>query len=219
MSKGLIAILAFASGAGAGFYAGKLYFDKKYREMYEKWHEEDLAYYDEKYGVSKDDFMNPPVEDTEEEVNYKEIINRFSEGKYEEVDVEKVDYTRYFDKKKEETNIDVEETPEEEEDDTPVNEDQEYVEEPPYTISPEDFATKMDYEKVTLTYFKGDKVFMDEDEEKIDDVLKLIGENNMQFVGQYEPGVLYVRNEQFETDYEVIFEECKYVEYLNGDVE
>ena len=68
-----------------------------------------------------------------------------------------------------------------------------------------------DYTKRTLSYFSGDGVIMDSDtEEVIDNGIDLVGEENLEKFGEYEPEVVYVRNESNKTDYEVILEDRTY---------
>lgn len=94
----------------------------------------------------------------------------------------------------------------------------------PYKISPTEFDDeKQFYDKISLVYFLGDGVLalhpdevLREDEgekDTIDDVEGTVGLENLKAFGEYEPGMLYVRNEEFGADYRI---ELKYGKYSNG---
>jgi hypothetical protein len=77
----------------------------------------------------------------------------------------------------------------------------------PYVISLEQFNEEMDYhDKLTLTYYQADDTLVDEDEEIISDVEKLIGSYALSNFGvdSEDPEVVYVRNEKLAVDYEVV---------------
>lgn len=94
----------------------------------------------------------------------------------------------------------------------------------PYKISPTEFDDeKQFYDKISLVYFLEDGVLalhpdevVNEDEgekDTIDDIDGTIGRENLKSFGEYEPGMLYVRNEEFGADYRI---ELKYGKYSNG---
>ena len=96
--------------------------------------------------------------------------------------------------------------------------------EKPYKISPTEFDDeKQFYDKISLVYFLGDEVLamhpdevINEDEgekEVIDDIDGTVGRENLKAFGEYEPGMLYVRNEELGADYRI---ELKYGKYSNG---
>lgn len=94
-----------------------------------------------------------------------------------------------------------------------VDEDSEDGDEP-YVISPEDFYESQNNEKVTLTYFEQDEVFMGIDEEVVPDGLELIGgDENLSSIGTYEEDVVYIRNNAMGTDYEIIKDSGSYAMY------
>ena len=81
----------------------------------------------------------------------------------------------------------------------------------PYLIAPEEFATRDDYEILTLTYY-ADEVLTDEFDEVIYDVDGTIGEESLNHFGDYpdDPDTVYVRNEELMTDYEILLDEREY---------
>jgi hypothetical protein len=81
----------------------------------------------------------------------------------------------------------------------------------PYLIAPEEFATRDDYDIVTLTYY-ADEVLTDEFDEVIYDIDGTVGEESLKHFGDYpdDPDTVYVRNEELMTDYEILLDEREY---------
>lgn len=75
----------------------------------------------------------------------------------------------------------------------------------PYVISPDQFVNECPfYDKTTLEYFEDGVLAEALSEDIIEDINKTIGEKSLEKVGEYEEDVVYVRNERYSTDYEVI---------------
>lgn len=68
------------------------------------------------------------------------------------------------------------------------------------------------YSKVTLTYYAGDDVLVDDQDEPLEDPMDIIGEHFKEFFGmnEDEPDIIYVRNDDRESDYEVAKVETSY---------
>jgi hypothetical protein len=76
----------------------------------------------------------------------------------------------------------------------------------PYVITPEMFvAENRDWDKITLTWYSRNGLLVTEEDEPID-IRASIGEEALSRIGEYEKGVVYVRNERLEIDYEVILD-------------
>lgn len=75
--------------------------------------------------------------------------------------------------------------------------------EAPYVITPEDFDTNDDYEKITLTYY-ADNIVADENDDPIEDVDHVIGVDSLTHFGEYEEDAVYIRNDRMKTDYELL---------------
>lgn len=77
-----------------------------------------------------------------------------------------------------------------------------------YTITPQAYHDEfLESDKVVLTYCEGDEVFLDEDFNEVSrdaTFAGIGGEETLGQMGEYESGVLYVRNETEETDYCII---------------
>lgn len=91
--------------------------------------------------------------------------------------------------------------------------------EKPYVISVSEFMTdKMEFDKLTLTYYDEDEVLSDERDTQFRDVDGLIGEDSLGHFGKgsNSPDILYCRNESLNTDFEVIKDARSYSEVILG---
>ena len=77
--------------------------------------------------------------------------------------------------------------------------------EEPYTISPEDFGEEDGYDTETLTYY-ADGILADDQDNLIESVDKMVGIESLDKFGEYEDDVVYVRNEQYKCDYEILID-------------
>ena len=81
--------------------------------------------------------------------------------------------------------------------------------EKPYVIAPEDFGEFDDYERCTLWLF-ADKVLTDDDEEPVEDVEDLVGSSSLEHFGEYEDDAVYVRNDKYKCDFEILIDQRRY---------
>lgn len=84
----------------------------------------------------------------------------------------------------------------------------------PYVIPPEEFD-EMGYATTSLTYYK-DGILTDEDGDVLDDehIQWYIGKESLTTFGQYEDDSVYVRNENLQVDYEILYDQRTYAESL-----
>ncbi len=73
----------------------------------------------------------------------------------------------------------------------------------PYVISPDDFSEIDEYTIKSLTYYT-DGVLTDERGKVITDVDNLIGKESLDHFGEYEEDCVYVRNDELNTDFEIL---------------
>lgn len=74
----------------------------------------------------------------------------------------------------------------------------------PYVISAQQFATEYPFfDKVTLEYYEHNGILVDEDGVHVEDIDETIGKDSLLRIGEYEPDVVYVRNEELNVDFEV----------------
>lgn len=82
---------------------------------------------------------------------------------------------------------------------------------PPKVISPEEFGELDDYDMESLIYFS-DGYLTDTDYKLIKDVEDLVGSDSLKQFGEFEVDSVFVRNENYDTDYEILLDQRKYEE-------
>lgn len=93
--------------------------------------------------------------------------------------------------------------------DASQNQEDDFVADRPYVISPSEFGDQDGYDTVSLKYYS-DGVLTDYFDEPVDDVDDLVGEESLNSFGEYEPDSVYVRNEEERTDFEILLEPGKF---------
>lgn len=90
----------------------------------------------------------------------------------------------------------------------------------PYVISPDEFGELEDYETQTLTYYVDGTLIDDITDEPIEDVDDVVGVDSLNRFGEYEECSVFVRNDRFKCDYEILLDKGKPVEQTSPhDVE
>lgn len=83
----------------------------------------------------------------------------------------------------------------------------------PYVIAPEEFGEIEEYEKISLMYY-ADNVLTDDQDEPIDDIPGIVGEDFAIHFGEYEDDSVFIRNDRLKCDYEILLSERDYAEIL-----
>lgn len=88
----------------------------------------------------------------------------------------------------------------------------------PYVISQEEFfADEMDFRQLDVTYYEGDKVLADDQDEPITNVNKHIGESNLRFgYRSKDQNLVYVRNEELGVEFAIARSTGKYSQEVLG---
>ena len=82
-----------------------------------------------------------------------------------------------------------------------------------HIITADQFAHEhLGYDKETLYWWRANNLLTTEDFDILD-VPELIGNEWQGRVGEFEPNVVYVRNETAETDYEIVEQKENYYDY------
>lgn len=216
---GATAVVSLAAGAAGGYFFAKKQLTAKYEDLAKREIAEAKDFY--KVLHKKDEFETP-------EKAAAELIpvvngNEFSEaadamkvyqGEVEtktETDVEVVVQKNIF------TQI---RTQLSENDEAWERETRNRTEEAPYVLKQAEFmAGELEYQQVTLTYYSGDKVLVDEREDIIEDKDDLVGLFNLERFGHWsgDEKVVYLRNHVKELDLEVLLHEGKYGEIVAGE--
>lgn len=89
----------------------------------------------------------------------------------------------------------------------------------PYILSQEEFM-QGDFEQrsqTTLTYYEGDHVLADEREQPIDNINRVVGEENLKFGhASGDANIVYIRNEYLDVDFEVLRSTGSYSQEVLG---
>ena len=83
----------------------------------------------------------------------------------------------------------------------------------PYFISIDEYGEMDDYEQVQLFYYK-DGVLADELDNVIRDIDDAIGEDSLEYLDECEDSVVFIRNENNQTDYEVLISDREFSEIV-----
>lgn len=84
----------------------------------------------------------------------------------------------------------------------------------PYVIPPEEFGERDGYDAETLTYY-ADGVLTYDTGEVVEDVDDVVGLGFETHFGEYEDDSVHVRNEKYETDYEILRDLQNYSDVIN----
>ena len=180
-------IIVFVAGAGIG--GAVTYFAmKKYTETRIT---EEIVEFKESY---KDSVLKQAFKAAEpsEPVSEK---NEEDTSEYDEI-IRKLNYNEYS--KKDSQNEDAETEPDEIDRNLP------------YIISDEEYLEMEEYDKVTLFFFDEDYIFINDDDEIIGNAEDLLGKENLVDISD----AIYIRNEKFGIDYEVILQNESYESYV-----
>lgn len=92
-------------------------------------------------------------------------------------------------------------------------------EEEPYIIPVKEFMyEKEDYDKITVTYFENDDTLCDEREQLIPDIEGTVGSDALTKFGRFsdDKNIVYVRNDNLKTDFEVLLDKRSFSEVVLG---
>lgn len=189
----------------AGALAGAAVAARVVREKYQQEAEEEIA---EMRGYYRELTKNAkaPDEDKmlEEDENSKEEKEENDKNEYDEIVKNYTNYTQYLSKAAAKYfDTETKENKKEEK--------EERTDYEPFIISAEEFGEDPGYDTATLTYYK-DKVLTDD----LDDVIdySIAGEENLKIFDEYpDCKAIYVRDDIYMVDYEIIRDPYQYDEY------
>lgn len=85
----------------------------------------------------------------------------------------------------------------------------------PYVITPDEYSEHVVSDVVYLTYYKEDDKLAGPDG-SIYDIDSTVGRSAIERIGEYIPGICYVRDLALSTDYEISSKDCSYGEDFGG---
>lgn len=207
------AILTFIFGCGAGFAAGyytcKAKLEKGYSEQVNSAREHYKAKYEADLNTGLKDLMskNNAVEENDNKKDDENVIrtNAFErvasssipnvQPAYSEI-VQKTNYSKYSEEVKEGQNV-VESSG-------------------PSLVSELDYDDYVNYDKLEVTYFKEDDVFMDSKENVWNDGLSRIGDDNLMKLLNDGVDEAFIINDDFGEGYHLTLDEGSFEEYMMG---
>ena len=84
----------------------------------------------------------------------------------------------------------------------------------PRVIIPDDFGMNEDYDNVSLLYHF-DGYLTNEQNVLVDDIENTVGFECLNTFGEYEDDAVYVRNDKFKTDYEILKVDSNYSDFID----
>ena len=179
-------LLIFAAGLAVGAVAGAVLVKNKVLADAKAEIDEVRKYYRESRGV---------VEEVEEKEEVKEVEKKEYELKDIQIkDEPKIGLTNYNQITKMYMSKD--------EFQTPMYDD-------PFVIDPSEFGENPEYDTETLTYF-ADGVLVDDVDDVIDEPDIVVGLENLKIFEEFGATTVYVRNDIYKTDYEIIRDDWNY---------
>ncbi len=233
MNKGLWFTIGLGIGSTITFFVTKYVLENKYQDMIDEtvnnvWKQLEGEYSSNKVQIFDPKSIKDPIEKTEigisnesKEMTKEDYIKKTS-NKYNEMRtnyhlINKKENTEKENdntmvKYKDERFDDLADDDREDDELEPIDEDDEIMEDP-YLITEVEFDEgKDEYDKISLTYYDGDDILIDEDGDVITDPDEIIGEDALiSFgTGSSDKNMVYVRNEKLQCDYEIIREFSSY---------
>ena len=184
-------LLIFAAGLAVGAVAGAVIVKNKVLADAKAEVEEVRKYYRESRGV---------VEEVEEkEVEEKEEVKEVEKKEYELKDIQvkdepKTGLTNYSQITKMYMSKDDFQSP---------------MYDDPFVIDPSEFGENPEYDTETLTYF-ADGVLVDDVDDVIEEPDIVVGLENLKVFEEFGATTVYVRNDIYKTDYEIIRDDWNY---------
>lgn len=91
----------------------------------------------------------------------------------------------------------------------------------PYIISEAEYDESNGFDKVILSFFEDDEIVMDENEEVVTEAIDILGDANLSALRDNTviEGEIFIRNEQYGTDYQVVLESGSYQNFLENNEE
>lgn len=215
MDQKIYSMISFAVGAAIGSAVTYKLIKTKYEQIVQEDSESLKEYWKSYYEkrVNKED--EAVEEDAEEESS---DVNRNYKSAYEKPDLIKyaaklVDNNEYTDYSNNDYDHEEGEEYEEKEDEDEVLDTEDYKK--PYIIEPDDFGDT-GYETVSLTYY-ADGMLADDFDNLIEDPDYIVGEDFSDHFGEFENDTVFVRNDEFETDYEICRDERNYYDVIEQE--
>lgn len=188
MNRFLRDVLMFAAGGAIGYFVTKKLLDDRYEQRYQEAVKDTKEAYSRLMNGEEAEETTDNIIPVDELPNIDEYATLLRKEEY-------VDYS------------DVAENNEKEDEKTPVDR--------PYVIMPDEFGELDGYETISLTYYADFKLAY-EDDELVDDVDEIVGEDSLSQFGVYEDDSVFVRNDSKKCDYEILLDQRNYFDVIKN---
>ena len=193
----------------AGALAGAAVAARAIRDKYQQEAEEEIAEMRDYYRELRKNAKTPDEDKIVEEENIKEEKEENDKNEYDEIVKGYTNYTQYLSKAAAKY-FDTE-TKENKKEENKKEEKEERTNYEPFIIDVEEFGEDPTYDTATLTYYK-DKVLTND----LDDVIdySVAGEENLKIFDEHpDCKAIYVRDDIYMVDYEILRDPYQYDEY------
>ena len=196
-------LLIFAAGLAVGAVAGAVIVKNKVLADAKAEIEEVREYYRKSRGVKVVEEVKEKVEETIDRIQdlIEEHVEEVEKKEYELKDIQIKDEPKT---EKEHTNYSqiTKMYMSKDEYQTPMYDD-------PFVIDPSEFGENPEYDTETLTYF-ADGVLVDDVDDVIEEPDIVVGLENLKVFEEFGATTVYVRNDIYKTDYEIIRDDWNY---------
>lgn len=182
-------LLIFAAGLAVGAVAGAVMVKNKVLADAKAEIEEVREYYRESRGVKEVEEVKEKVEETIDHI--QDLIEEQESKPKPKTEKEYINYshiTKMYMSKDERQ--------------TPMYDD-------PFVIDPSEFGENPEYDTMTLTYF-ADGVLVDDVDDIVEEPDIVVGLENLKVFEEFGATSVYVRNDIYKTDYEIIRDDWNY---------
>ena len=199
-------LLIFAAGLAVGAVAGAVIVKNKVLADAKAEIEEVREYYRESRGVKEVEEVKEKVEETIDRI--QDLIEEHVE---EVKEVEKKEYELKDIQIKDEPNTEKEHTNYSQITKMYMSNDKhnQSMYDDPFVIDPSEFGENPEYDTETLTYF-ADGVLVDDVDDVIEEPDIVVGLENLKVFEEFGATSVYVRNDIYKTDYEIIRDDWNY---------
>lgn len=194
MNNGIKCTVAFILGAVAGAAVSWKVLEEKYKQIAQ----EEIDSVKEVFSQRQSEWEQMKFEDIENEPEPKQpVVPAKPDIRELASKIQEEGYVRYSSNEKPEQNI------------------EENVERP-YVIAPDEFGEIFEYETISLTYY-ADGILADDMDELVDDVEDVVGLDFHEHFGEYEDDSVFIRNDVYKADYEILLDPRNYADIVNLD--
>lgn len=199
-------LLIFAAGLAVGAVAGAVIIKNKVLADAKAEIEEVREYYRESRGVKEVEEVKEKVEETIDHIQdlIEEHVKEVKEVEKKEYELKDIQIKDEPKTEKEHTNYNqiAKMYTSKNEFQTPMYDD-------PFVIDPSEFGENPEYDTETLTYF-ADGVLVDDVDDVIEEPDIVVGLENLKVFEEFGATSVYVRNDIYKTDYEIIRDDWNY---------